>query len=124
MELNGDFEIKTSNGNVFRKFAKNGTVSAYLIRTKEFSMKSKTPWQQTRWDLVYYVMPIKSLSRNIVRVVQFKIHSGFRSEVRPRNPHTPIPELALQGHCLDSSGKSMEYVSKKSEWSYVWKSGT
>ena len=55
---------------------------------------SKLPRQQTRWDLVY-VTPIKSLSRNLVRVVQFKIHSSFRTEVRPRNPHTLIPKLAL-----------------------------
>ena len=30
-----------------------------------------------------------------MRVVQFKIRSCFRTEVRPRNQHTPIPKLAL-----------------------------
>ena len=57
-------------------------------------MNSKIPRQQARWDLVYYVMPIESLPKKLVRVVQFKIHSCFRSAVRPRNPHTPKPKSA------------------------------
>ena len=48
------------------------------------------------WDLVY-VTPIKSLSRDLVGVVQFKVHSCFGTEVHPRNPHTLIPKLALVG---------------------------
>ena len=58
-------------------------------------MNSKVPRQQTKLDLVYYVMPIKSLSANLMGFVQFKIHSLFRTEVRLRNSHTPIPKLAL-----------------------------
>ena len=71
-----------------------GTVSAYLIRILEFRMNSKLPRQQTRSDLVL-VMPIKALLSDLVGVVRFKIHSCFRTEVRPRNTHTPIEKLVL-----------------------------
>ena len=54
-----------------------------------------------------------------MRVVQFKIRFCFRIEVCPRNPHTIIVsannEAGISGHCLDSSGKSMECVSKRRE---------
>ena len=80
--------------NCFRIYRK-GTVSAYLVRILEFRTNSKLPRQQTRWELVYHVMPIESFSRNLVRVEQFKIHSCFRTKGRPRNPHTPILKLAL-----------------------------
>ena len=36
-----------------------------------------------------------SLSRDLVRDVQFKIHSCSRNAVRQRNPHTLILKLAL-----------------------------
>ena len=42
-----------------------------------------------------YETPMKYLSGNLVRIVQFKIHSCFRTEVHPRNPHTLTPKLAL-----------------------------
>ena len=51
-----------------------------------------------------------------MRVVQFKMHSCFRTGARRRNQHTPIRELALLGHCLDSSGKSMESLGRKKEF--------
>ena len=41
-------------------------------------------------------------------VVQFKVHSSFRTEGRPRKSHMPISKLALVDTCVDSSGKSME----------------
>ena len=49
-----------------------------------------------------------------MRVAQFKIHSCFRTEVRPRNPHTPIPKLAFVD-TLDSSGNRMEWGNIKRE---------
>ena len=40
-------------------------------------------------------MPFNSLSRNLLSVVQFEIHYCFKTEVRPQNPHTLVPKLAL-----------------------------
>ena len=71
-----------------------GTVSAYLICILEFRINFKLPRQQTRCDLVY-VTPSEPISMNLVGDVLFKTHSCFRTEVRPRNPHTVLLKLAL-----------------------------
>ena len=70
-----------------------GTVSAYLIRNSEFRMNSKLPRKQKRWDLILVTSAL--FPRNLVGVVQFKIHSCFRTGARQWNPHTLIPKLAL-----------------------------
>ena len=89
----GDSFLKWKKKRIFELIAKE-TIFDYLSRNWEIGKNSKLPRQQTRWDLVE-VMPIISLLRNFVRVVQFKVHSCFRIEVHPRNPHTVIPKLAL-----------------------------
>ena len=68
-------------------------------------MISNLPQKQTRWDLIFYVMRIKPLSKNLVRFVQFNIHSCFNSAAKSAHA---ITEAGSSGHCLDSSGKSME----------------
>ena len=110
--------IKTHVGIVWDYFAKR-TWSVYLVHIKELRMNFNLPQQQTRWDLIY-VTPIKSLSRKLVSVVQYNIQSCFRSEIRSRNPHTPIPKLALVD-TSDSSGKILEWTSKERELSWVRK---
>ena len=60
------------------------------LGTFEWILKT-TDAGEVRFD----VYNVNSLSRNLVRVVQFKIHSCFRTGARQRNPHSPIPKLAL-----------------------------
>ena len=57
-------------------------------------MNSESPRQQMKFDLVG-ITPIKSLSMNLVRVVQFNVRRGFRTEADPQKPHMPTPKLAL-----------------------------
>ena len=71
------------------------TVSAHLVCVSEFRISSAIARQQTRWDLFSNVTPNKSFSRNLVRVLYFRIHSCFRTEFHLRNLQTPISKLAL-----------------------------
>ena len=81
----------------------NEIVSEYLQKGRFMRMSSVSRNLESilnyhgsrRSDLVYCETAMKSLTRNRLRVVQFRIHSSYRTEVRPRNPHTPKPKLAL-----------------------------
>ena len=59
---------------------------------------------------------VNSLSRNLVRVVQFKIHSFFQNRSSSTKSAHANTEASVSGHCFESSGKSVKCVSKKGDF--------
>ena len=63
---------------------------------------------EVRFDLCN----VNSVSRDIVRVVQFKTHNFFTVSSSSTESAHANTDASVSGNCLHSSGKSMECVSK------------